>query len=63
MQHGTHDIEGIRADVRHGAAETGLSMAVRDDPDNASARLQSRLRQLRDDMTATVTAMARTARG
>jgi uncharacterized protein YndB with AHSA1/START domain len=43
----------------HGAGETGLSRAMRDNPDQAGEILRERLDILREHMTVTLTAMTR----
>jgi hypothetical protein len=49
----------VRHSFVHGPGDTGVTMAMHSDPDQAAAVLQGRLDELREHMTATIEGMAR----
>jgi hypothetical protein len=49
----------VRHSFVHGPGDTGVTMAMAEDPDQAAALLQGRLDQLREHMTSTIEGMAR----
>jgi uncharacterized protein YndB with AHSA1/START domain len=49
----------VRHSFVHGPGDTGVTMAMDSDPDQAAAVLQGRLDELREHMTVTVEGMAR----
>ncbi len=49
----------VRHSFVHGPGETGVTMALQDNPDQAAALLQGRLDKLREHMTVTIEGMAR----
>jgi len=53
----------VRQSFVHEEGESGVSRAMRDDPDNADKHLAARLEQLREHMTTTLHAMARSESG
>jgi hypothetical protein len=49
----------VRHSFVHGPGDTGVTEAMESDPDRSAALLQDRLNELRENMTVTIEAMAR----